>query len=84
MNYFGFPIANCRFEEREITQSAIALHKKCSNRSKTLREKKFFSRKGAKAQRKPLRNAAALCAFAPLREKSSPHKTFCAKPSAIS
>jgi hypothetical protein len=30
-----------------------------------------FPRKGAKAQRKPVRNAAALCAFAPLREKSS-------------
>jgi hypothetical protein len=30
-----------------------------------------LSRKGAKAQRKPFRNAAALCAFAPLREKSS-------------
>jgi hypothetical protein len=28
-----------------------------------------LSRKGAKAQRKPFRNAAALCAFAPLREK---------------
>jgi D-alanyl-D-alanine carboxypeptidase/D-alanyl-D-alanine-endopeptidase (penicillin-binding protein 4) len=48
--------------------------------AEALREKKFFSRKRAKAQRKPLRNAAALCAFAPLREKSSPHKTFCAKP----
>ncbi|HEU4837283.1 MAG TPA: hypothetical protein VFS90_22825 [Pyrinomonadaceae bacterium] len=31
---------------------------------------KDFSRKGAKAQRKPPGNAAALCAFAPLREKS--------------
>jgi hypothetical protein len=31
---------------------------------KALCEKGFFSRKGAKAQRKPLRNAAALCAFA--------------------
>ena len=30
-----------------------------------------FSRKGAKAQRKHFRNAAALCDFAPLREKSS-------------
>jgi hypothetical protein len=29
-------------------------------------------RKGAKVQRKPLRNAAALCVFAPLRENSSP------------
>jgi benzoyl-CoA-dihydrodiol lyase len=40
-----------------------------------LHEKYFypeiFSRKGAKAQRKPFRNAAALCAFAPLRERSS-------------
>jgi len=27
--------------------------------------RKCFSRKGAKAQRKALRNAAALCAFAP-------------------
>jgi Copper amine oxidase N-terminal domain len=35
------------------------------------RFKKYFSRKGAKAQRKPFRNAVALCAFAPLREKSS-------------
>src|ERR1041385_4730663 len=33
-----------------------------------------FSRKGAKAQRKAFRNAAALCAFAPLREKSSPYQ----------
>jgi hypothetical protein len=33
--------------------------------------KKIFSRKGAKAQRKPFRSAAALCAFAPLRERSS-------------
>src|SRR6185369_8642203 len=32
--------------------------------------RKFFSRKGAKAPRN-LRNAAALCAFAPLREKFS-------------
>jgi phosphohistidine swiveling domain-containing protein len=31
----------------------------------------IFWRKGAKAQRKDFRNAAALCAFAPLREKSS-------------
>jgi hypothetical protein len=30
-----------------------------------------FSRKGAKAQRKPLRDGVALCAFAPLREKYS-------------
>jgi hypothetical protein len=30
-----------------------------------------FSRKEAKAQRKPFRNAIALCAFASLREKSS-------------
>jgi hypothetical protein len=29
-----------------------------------LRRREFFSRKGAKAQRKSLRNAAALCAFA--------------------
>jgi GTP cyclohydrolase II len=29
--------------------------------------KRLFSRKGAKAQRKPFRNAVALCAFAPLR-----------------
>ena len=29
----------------------------------------YFSRKGAKAQREILRNAAALCVFAPLREK---------------
>jgi hypothetical protein len=34
----------------------------------------FFSRKGAKAQRKPFGNAAALCAFAPLRETM-----FCVK-----
>jgi hypothetical protein len=33
--------------------------------------KEDFSRKGAKAQRKPFGNAVALCAFAPLREKSS-------------
>jgi hypothetical protein len=33
---------------------------------------KTFSRKGAKAQRKTFRNAAALCVFAPLREKPSP------------
>jgi len=35
---------------------------------------RFFSRKGAKARKgakKTLNNAAALCAFAPLREKSS-------------
>jgi L-malate glycosyltransferase len=32
---------------------------------------RIFSRKGAKTQRKPFRNAVALCAFAPLREKSS-------------
>ena len=37
------------------------------------------SRKGAKAQRKTLRNAAALCVFARLRETSSPHTRFCAK-----
>jgi hypothetical protein len=30
----------------------------------------------AKAQRKAFRNAAALCAFAPLREKSSREKIF--------
>jgi hypothetical protein len=34
-------------------------------------------RKGAKAQRKTLKNAEALCALAPLREKYS---SFCAKP----
>ena len=32
----------------------------------------YFSRKGAKAQRKSLGNTAALCAFAPLREKIFP------------
>ena len=34
-------------------------------------EEKYFSRKGAKAQRKLFRYAVALCAFAPLRETSS-------------
>jgi hypothetical protein len=38
-----------------------------------------FSRKGAKTQRKTLRNAAALCVFAPLREKSSGIKHFLCK-----
>jgi hypothetical protein len=38
---------------------------------KCLYWRKYFSRKGAKAQRKTIRNAVALCAFAPLREKSS-------------
>ena len=39
----------------------------------------YFSRKAAKAQRKPLGNTAALCAFAPLREKyffPSIHQAF--------
>jgi len=39
----------------------------------------YFSRKGAKAQRKPLGNTAALCAFAPLRDKyffPSIHQSF--------
>jgi hypothetical protein len=31
-------------------------------------------RNGAKAQRKTIRNAAALCAFAPLREKYPRYK----------
>jgi hypothetical protein len=50
--------------------------------TKVLRDffEKLFSRKGAKAQRKPFRNAAALCAFAPLREKSSSCWYFRAKP----
>jgi hypothetical protein len=36
---------------------------------------KYFSRKGAKAQRNPFRNAVALCAFASLRERSSHRAT---------
>jgi hypothetical protein len=40
-------------------------------------DREDLSRKGAKAQRKPFRNAAALCAFAPLREKIF---TFRARP----
>ena len=38
--------------------------------------KKYFARKGAKAQRKTLRNAVALCAFAPLRANSSREALF--------
>src|SRR6185369_672467 len=34
----------------------------------------YFSRKGAKTQREILRNAAALCVFAPLREKTDYEK----------
>jgi hypothetical protein len=44
----------------------LALHEKSLIESG---KEKYFSRKGAKAQRKPFRNAVALCAFAPLREK---------------
>jgi hypothetical protein len=39
-------------------------------------DRRHFSRKGAKTQRKTLRNAAALCVFAPLREKPSGIKQF--------
>jgi hypothetical protein len=42
-------------------------------------DREDLSRKGVKTQRKPFRNAAALCAFAPLREKSS-QKILSAKP----
>jgi hypothetical protein len=44
-------------------------------------DREDLSRKGAKAQRKPFRNAAALCAFAPLREKSSRKKYISGKAS---
>jgi hypothetical protein len=46
-----------------------ALHEKYSNRIKRTEDGKIFPRKDAKAQRKALRNAAALRAFAPLCEK---------------
>ncbi|HKG58383.1 MAG TPA: caspase family protein [Pyrinomonadaceae bacterium] len=36
-----------------------------------MNNKEDLSRKGGKAQRKPCRNAVVLCAFAPLRERSS-------------
>jgi len=36
-----------------------------------IRTRKYFSRKGAKAQRKTLKRAV-LCVFAPLREKFPP------------
>jgi hypothetical protein len=39
-------------------------------------DRRHFSRKGAKTQRKTLRNAAALCVFAPLREKPSGIEKF--------
>jgi hypothetical protein len=42
-------------------------------------DRKHFSRKGAKAQRKTLKNAAAPCVFAPLREKPSRIKQFLCK-----
>src|SRR5215207_4050738 len=45
-------------------------------------DREDFSRKGAKAQRNPFKNAAALCAFAPLREKSSRKKSCSCKASA--
>ena len=52
-----------------IPQSGFA--RKVLKRIQAALKQENFSRKGAKAQRKPFRNAAALCAFAPLRESSS-------------
>jgi hypothetical protein len=61
-----------KFQFVEEVQSSSALHE-------SMLDLEDLSRKGAKAQRKPFRNAAALCAFAPLREKSSRKNTFRAK-----
>jgi hypothetical protein len=50
-------------------KTVLALPEKYSNRIKGTEDGKIFPRKDAKAQRKALRNAAALRVFAPLREK---------------
>jgi hypothetical protein len=59
------------------------LHKKYSNLIKGTEDGKIFPRKDAKAQRKTLRNAAALRAFAPLREKFFHPPDFSCKPYSI-
>jgi hypothetical protein len=64
----------CRVAQLYPTQqmSRLFFFRKPALHEKSLIEsgkEKYFSRKGAKAQRKPFRNTVALCAFAPLREK---------------
>jgi len=70
----SYTLFNGYSRQHANTPTRQRLCTKYSNPSKLLSEKGFFSRKGAKKTR---RNAAALCAFAPLREKSSLHNTLC-------
>jgi len=47
----------------------LRLERLCTKRPRRIGGKNYFSRKGAKTQRKTSKNAAALCVFAPLRKK---------------
>jgi hypothetical protein len=72
---FGMESHILRFENgAEDTPDLSASKEKMTTRWKVqfgFLKKEIFSRKAAKAQRKPFKNAAALCAFAALRERSS-------------
>jgi hypothetical protein len=55
----------------KISPAKAQRRKVAKSQGRKVAEAKAQSRKVAKGERKPLRNAAALCAFAPLREKIS-------------
>jgi hypothetical protein len=55
----------------EKISPAKAQRRRAKSQGRKVAEAKAQSRKVAKGERKPLRNAAALCAFALLREKIS-------------